>query len=69
MARNVIVSVAGGSKQVIDNASITTIGQLKAFMNVPKYAAKVNEEPEGDGYELQEGDFVALAEAVKGGQI
>lgn len=65
MAKNVIAQVLGGDKKVIDSAN--TVGDIKTQMGVTGYTATVNGDQESDSYELSDGDFVSLSQAVKGG--
>ncbi len=65
MANNIITQILGGSKQVLDN--VNTVGDVKTKLNVQAYTASVNGSPVTDNQELEEGDFVSLSQAVKGG--
>lgn len=65
MAKNVVVQVLGGSKQVLDGA--TTVSDVKRQLGVDKYSASINGEPASDHQQLEDGDFVSLSQAVKGG--
>lgn len=65
MANNVIVQVLGGKKQVLDN--VDTVGEVKKQLDAGMYTASVDGETVGDDTVLDDGQFVSLAEAVKGG--
>lgn len=67
MAKNVIAQVLGGEKKVLDE--VNTVGDVKSKLSVTNYTATVNGETQTDGYELEDGDFVSLTQAVKGGSI
>jgi hypothetical protein len=67
MARNVVAQVLGGGKRVLDNCN--TVADVKRVLEVSGYTASVNGMPENDQYVLQEGDFVSLSQAVKGGLL
>ena len=65
MANNVIAQILGGEKQVLDN--VATIADVKQRLQSPTYSATLNGDPASDADDVQEGDFVSLAQAVKGG--
>ena len=65
MAKNIIAQVLGGEKKVLDDVS--NVGDVKAALGVTGYAASVNGTPSSDGTLLEDGDFVSLSQAVKGG--
>jgi hypothetical protein len=65
MANNVVAQVLGGEKKVFDN--VETVLDVKQKLGVTGYTATVNGDTESDSYELQDGDFVSLSQAVKGG--
>lgn len=65
MAKNVIAQVLGGEKKVLDN--VETVGDVKQQLGVTGYTATVNGDTQSDGYDLEDGDFVSLSQAVKGG--
>ncbi len=44
----------------------STVGELKQALGVANYTATVNGEPQDNDYELQTGEFITLAAAVKG---
>lgn len=67
MANNVVVQVLGGDKKVLDN--VGTIADVKAKLGATAYTAQVNLEPASNDYELADGDFVSLSQAVKGGLV
>lgn len=56
--------VAGGAIKQIE---ADTVADVKQQLNVPNYTATVNGEPESDSYELEDYEFVALAQPVKAG--
>lgn len=65
MAKNVIVQVLGGDKKVLDN--VETVRDAKAKLDAQAYAATLNGSPASDSDSLEDGDFVSLTQAVKGG--
>lgn len=65
MAQNVVAQVSGGSKKVLDG--VETVGDVKSQMNALGYTASVNGDPAQSSDTLQDGDFVSLSQAVKGG--
>lgn len=66
MAQNVVAQILGGSKQVLD--SVQTVMDVKNKTNTATgYTATVNGDPANDSYQLEDGDFVSLSQAVKGG--
>lgn len=67
MAQNVIAQVLGGEKKILDNVS--TVADVTKQLNVNGYTATVNGDQQGSDYELENGDFVSLSQAVKGGLI
>lgn len=67
MASNVVAQVLGGEKKVLDN--VGTVSDVKAKLNAQSYTATVNGDSANDDQELENGDFVSLAQAVKGGLI
>lgn len=63
----VTAKVTGGKAKEVED--VETIRELRKDLGLDKtYAATVNGEPEDDGYELKEDDFVVFAPAVKGGK-
>jgi sulfur carrier protein ThiS len=67
MANNVIAQVLGGDKKVLD--SVETVADVKEKLSAQNYTASVNGDPASNDYELSDGDFVSLSQAVKGGLI
>lgn len=61
----VTVKVIGRNVQEMDAG---TVGEVKANLGLPKYAASVNGVPQDDSYTLEDFEFVSLSEPVKGGQ-
>lgn len=67
MAKNIIVQVAGGSKQVMDD--VYSVGEIKRRLGLTDgYTAALNGDTASDDTNLEEGDMVTLSKAVKGGQ-
>lgn len=66
MANNVIAQVLGGEKKILDG--VATVQEVTSRLNVTGYTATVNGAQETAGYQLSDGDFVSLSQAVKGGQ-
>lgn len=67
MAKNVIVQPLGGEKKIDETSN--TVGEAKAKVGLASYTATVNGDSASDDQELEDGDFVSLAPAVKGGLI
>jgi sulfur carrier protein ThiS len=69
MATNVISQVLGGEKKVLDD--VHSVSDVKSKLNVSgqNYTASINGEPAKDSDMLEDGDFVSLSQAVKGGLI
>ncbi len=67
MAKNIIAQVLGGDKKVLDD--VNTVGDVKAKLEATSYTATLNGSPASDDESLEDGDFVSLSQAVKGGQI
>lgn len=65
MAKNVIAQVLGGEKKVLDD--VYTVADVKAKLGASAYTASVNGSPASDSESLEDGDFVSLSQAVKGG--
>lgn len=65
MAKNVVVQVLGGSKEVMDD--VYTVREVKSRKGASAYAASINGSPAQDSDSLEDGDFVSLSQAVKGG--
>lgn len=65
MANNVVAQVLGGEKKVLDN--VNTVGDVKEELGAEAYTASVNGDPAKNDYQLDDGDFVSLSQAVKGG--
>jgi len=57
------VQVIGGD---IKQMEATTVAELKSQLGLTNYTAHVNEEPQGDAYELNNFEFVTFSQAVKG---
>jgi hypothetical protein len=55
--------IGGDIKQI----TADTVAEVKTKMGAAGYTASVNGEPQDDGYELADYEFVSLAPAVKGG--
>lgn len=55
--------VVGGE---IKEVSMSTVGDVKKYMNADKYTATVNGDPANNDQRLTDFDFVSLAPAVKG---
>lgn len=67
MSKNVIAQISGGNKQVIDD--VDTVRDVKRKLGAETgYTAAINGDPAEDTEEVNEGDFVTLAKAVKGGR-
>lgn len=60
----ITVKVTGGKLQEMD---VETVKDAKAALGLPNHAATVNGETVTDDYELEDYEFLALTEAVKGG--
>jgi sulfur carrier protein ThiS len=67
MANNVVAQVLGGTKQVLDN--VHTVLEIKEKLNAHKYTAAINGDSASDDDSLNDGDFVSLSQAVKGGRV
>ncbi len=65
MARNIIAQVLGGEKKVLDG--VTTVKDVTDQLGVTGYTATVNGDQQAPHFVLEDGDFVSLAQAVKGG--
>lgn len=65
MARNVVAQVLGGEKKVFDD--VRTVKDVTNKLGATGYTATVNGDQQAEGYELDDGDFVSLSQAVKGG--
>lgn len=65
MANNVVAQVLGGEKKVLDN--VNTVKDVTTQLKVTGYTATTNGETAAEDDELRDGDFVSLAQAVKGG--
>jgi hypothetical protein len=65
MAQNVITQILGGDKKVLDG--VQTIGDIKKALAVSSYTATLNGSPASDSDSVEDGDFVSLSQAVKGG--
>lgn len=65
MARNVVAQVLGGEKKVFDD--VNTVKDVTNKLGVTGYTATVNGDQQGPDYQLDDGDFVSLSQAVKGG--
>lgn len=63
MARVAAIVVGANEEKFI---TANTVGEVKAAMNAKTYTATVNGEPADDSHELEENDFVSLAQSVKG---
>lgn len=66
MAKNVIAQPLGGEKKVLDDV-YTLLDVKNKLALTGNYTATVNGNPQSDDYAIEEGDFVSLAPAVKGG--
>jgi len=62
---SVKVQVIGGQAQ---DLQANNVGEVKSAMNAGNYTASVNGQPQDDGYQLREGDFITLGLATKGGR-
>lgn len=67
MAKNVIAQVLGGEKKILDD--VNTVADVTSKLGVAGYTATVNGDQQSPSYELDDGDFVSLSQAVKGGQF
>jgi sulfur carrier protein ThiS len=67
MAKNVIVQPLGGTKQVMDD--VRTVRDITTKLNLTGYTATVNGDQQSPDYEVDDGDFVSLSQAVKGGLL
>lgn len=67
MANNVVVQVLGGSKQVLDG--VNTLQDVMTKLNLSGYTGSINTSPAQASDRLEDGDFVALSQALKGGLI
>ena len=65
MAKNVIAQALGGEKKVLDG--VNTVADVTAQLGLTGYTATVNGDQQSPGYALEDGDFVSLSQAVKGG--
>lgn len=65
MARNVVAQVLGGEKKVFDD--VRTVKDVTDKLGVTGYTATVNGDQQSASHELDDGDFVSLSQAVKGG--
>jgi sulfur carrier protein ThiS len=68
MGKNIVVQVLGGSKQVLDYAS-DVADAMRQTNTSSGYTATVNGETAKTNDALEDGDFVSLSQAVKGGLI
>lgn len=66
MANNVIAQVLGGQKKVLDN--VATVGDVKKQLGVESYSASVDGDAASNDQELEDGAFVTMSPAVKGGR-
>lgn len=66
MAKNVIAQILGADKKVLDD--VATVGEVKSKLNATGYTASVNGDSQTDSFGLEDGDFVLLSQAVKGGR-
>lgn len=67
MAKNVMAQVLGGEKKVLDD--VFTVGDVKRKLNATTgYTAALNGNAATDNESVEEGDFVSLSQAVKGGR-
>ncbi len=65
MADNVIVQVAGGTKQILEG--VYTVGDCRKKLGLPSnYTATVDGTSASDSTSVRGGNFVSFAEAVKG---
>lgn len=67
MAKNVIVQPLGGTKQVLDD--VRTVQDITTKLNLTGYTATVNGGQQSPDYKVDDGDFVSLSQAVKGGLL
>lgn len=65
MANNVVGQALGGEKTVHDN--VRTVKDVCERMKLVGYTATVNGDQQAPDYALEDGDFVSLSQAVKGG--
>jgi sulfur carrier protein ThiS len=65
MATNVVAQKLGGEKRVLDN--VNTVRDVQTQMSADGYTASVNGDPAKSDTRLNDGDFVSLAQPVKGG--
>lgn len=68
MANNVVTQVLGGDKKVLDNV-FTVQDVMNKTGTSTGYTASVNGDAQSASYTLEDGDFVSLSQAVKGGLI
>lgn len=62
----ITAKVTGG--KLVELEDVRTVREARKALNLgPEYTATVNGEPEDDGYEVEDFQFVAFAPAVKGG--
>lgn len=68
MANNVVAQVLGGDKKVLDGV-FTVQDVMSKTGTTSGYTASVNGDSQSPSYTLEDGDFVSLSQAVKGGLI
>ena len=65
MAKNVIGQVVGGTKKVFDD--VDTVADVRAKLGIGSaYKGSINGDPAEDSDDVDEGNYVSFAEAVKG---
>lgn len=64
MKVSISYKIAGGK---LETTQASTIGELKAALSLQNYTAMVNGVSKPDSHQLEEGNFVTFAPAVKGG--
>ena len=62
---NVTVKVVGGDMK--ENFEASSVADAKSKLGLTSHTAKVNNVSADDSQELDDGDFVVFASAVKGG--
>lgn len=65
----IAIKVIGGRNEIIEDASFSTVGGAREYLNIGSdYAASVEGEPQSDDFGLRDGDFVTFSLKVDGGR-
>ncbi len=67
MAKNVMGQVLGGARK--EFSDVSTVADITKALGAPgyTYTAKVNGNTQAEDFELTDGDWVVLGQAIKGG--